>query len=77
MDAALIGSSPAFRRVLEAISTVASVDSTVLLLGETGTGKELIAREIHDAGPRRNQRFVAVNCAAMPSGLLEKRAVWL
>lgn len=71
MDAALIGSSPAFRRVLEAISTVASVDSTVLLLGETGTGKELIAREIHDAGPRRNQRFVAVNCAAMPSGLLE------
>lgn len=71
MDAALIGSSPAFRRVLEAIATVASVDSTVLLLGETGTGKELIAREIHAAGPRRNQRFVAVNCAAMPSGLLE------
>jgi formate hydrogenlyase transcriptional activator len=67
----LIGASRAFREVLDAISMVASVDSAVLLLGETGTGKELIARAIHDAGPRRHQRFVAVNCAAIPTGLLE------
>ena len=50
---------------------MAPVDSTVLLLGETGTGKEVIARAIHDAGPRRDHRFVAVNCAAIPAGLLE------
>jgi formate hydrogenlyase transcriptional activator len=71
MAVQLIGASPAFRQVLDAISMVGSVDSAVLLLGETGTGKELIARAIHDAGPRRNQRFVAVNCAAIPTGLLE------
>ena len=71
MDAALVGSSPAFRRVLDAIAMIAAVDSTVLLLGEKGTGKELVAREIHDQGPRRVQRFVAVNCAAMPAGVLE------
>jgi formate hydrogenlyase transcriptional activator len=71
MVADLIGSSPAFRQVLDAISMVAPVDSPVLVLGETGTGKELVARAIHDAGPRRNQRFLAVNCAAIPAGLLE------
>ena len=71
MAVQLIGASPAFTQVLDAISMVGSVDSAVLLLGETGTGKELIARAIHDAGPRRNQRFVAVNCAAIPAGLLE------
>ena len=71
MAVQLIGASPAFRQVLDAISMVGSVDSAVLLLGETGTGKELIARAIHDAGPRRNQRFVAVNCPAIPAGLLE------
>jgi transcriptional regulator with GAF, ATPase, and Fis domain len=71
MAVQLIGASPAFRQVLDAISMVGSVDSAVLLLGETGTGKELIARAIHDAGPRRNQRFVPVNCAAIPTGLLE------
>ena len=71
MAGPLIGSSVAFREVTEAIAMVAPVDSAVLLLGETGTGKEVIARAIHDAGPRRHQRFVAVNCAAIPVGLLE------
>jgi formate hydrogenlyase transcriptional activator len=71
MAGPLIGNSAAFRAVIEAIGMVAPVDSAVLLLGETGTGKEVIARAIHDAGPRRHQRFVAVNCAAIPSGLLE------
>ena len=71
MAGPLIGNSVAFGEVIEAIKMVAPVDSAVLLLGETGTGKEVIARAIHDAGPRRHQRFVAVNCAAIPSGLLE------
>jgi formate hydrogenlyase transcriptional activator len=71
MAGPLIGNSVAFRDVRQAIAMVAPVDSTVLLLGETGTGKEVIARAIHDAGPRRDHRFVAVNCAAIPAGLLE------
>jgi formate hydrogenlyase transcriptional activator len=71
MAGSLIGSSETFREVTEAIAMVAPVDSSVLLLGETGTGKEVIARAIHDASPRRHQRFVAVNCAAIPGGLLE------
>src|SRR5262245_43474253 len=71
MAGPLIGSSAAFRDVIEAIAMVAPVDSAVLLVGETGTGKEVIARAIHDAGPRRHQRFVAVNCAAIPASLLE------
>ena len=71
MSVDLIGTSRSFKHVLDAISMVAPVDSAVLLLGETGTGKELIARAIHDASPRRHQRFVAVNCAAIPTGLLE------
>jgi formate hydrogenlyase transcriptional activator len=71
MAGPLIGESAAFREVTEAIAMVAPVDSAVLLLGETGTGKEVIARAIHDTGPRRHQRFVAVNCAAIPAGLLE------
>ena len=71
MASPLIGSSVAFSEVTETIAMVAPVDSTVLLLGETGTGKEVIARAIHDKGPRRHKRFVAVNCAAIPLGLLE------
>lgn len=71
MAGPLIGNGVAFREVTEAIAMVAPVDSAVLLLGETGTGKEVIARAIHDAGPRRHQRFVPVNCAAIPVGLLE------
>ena len=71
MAGPLIGNGVAFREVTEAIAMVAPVDSAVLLHGETGTGKEVIARAIHDAGPRRHQRFVAINCAAIPGGLLE------
>src|SRR5262245_55070076 len=71
MAGPLIGNSVAFGEVIKAITIVAPVDTAVLLLGETGTGKEVIARAIHDAGPRRHQRFVAVNCAAIPVSLLE------
>jgi formate hydrogenlyase transcriptional activator len=71
MSSHLIGSSARFRAVLDEINLVASVDSAVLLDGETGTGKELVARAIHDASPRRHRRFVAVNCAAIPAALLE------
>src|SRR5271163_896760 len=67
----LIGSSPKFRAVVNQINLVAPVDSAVLIQGETGTGKEVVARAIHEASPRRNQRFVALNCAAIPSALLE------
>ena len=67
----LIGSSVKFRSVLDQINMVAPVDSAVLIQGETGTGKEVIAQAIHDAGPRRQNRFVALNCAAIPGALLE------
>ncbi len=67
----LIGCSPKFRAVLTDVDRIAPVDSAVLIQGETGTGKEVIARAIHEASPRRNQRFVALNCAAIPSALLE------
>src|SRR5579871_4404039 len=67
----LIGSSSKFRAVLDNVNLVAPVDSAVLIQGETGTGKEVIARAIHQASPRRNNRFVAINCAAIPSTLLE------
>jgi formate hydrogenlyase transcriptional activator len=67
----LIGTSAKFQAVLDAINMVAPVDSAVLIQGETGTGKEAIARAIHEASPRRHNRFVALNCAAIPSALLE------
>jgi len=67
----LIGSSPKFRALLQDVAQVAPVDSAVLIQGETGTGKEVIARAIHEASPRRHNRFVALNCAAIPSALLE------
>ena len=67
----IIGSSAALKHVLELVETVASSDSTVLLLGDTGTGKELIARAIHDHSRRKDRTFVKLNCAAIPTGLLE------
>jgi len=67
----IIGKSPALQKVLEQVSIVAATDSTVLLHGETGTGKELIARAIHNLSSRRGHTFVRMNCAAIPSGLLE------
>ena len=67
----LVGSSAKFRALLDDIDMVAPVDSAVLIQGETGTGKEVIARTIHEASRRRKNRFVALNCAAIPSALLE------
>jgi formate hydrogenlyase transcriptional activator len=67
----IVGNSPALKHVLELVETVATSDSTVLLLGETGTGKELIARAIHDRSRRKERTFVKLNCAAIPTGLLE------
>jgi formate hydrogenlyase transcriptional activator len=69
--AQIIGNSASLRRVLKNVETVAPTDSTVLIYGETGTGKELIARAIHDLSPRRAKPFVKLNCAAIPTGLLE------
>ena len=67
----LIGSSSEFRAVLDDVNTVASTNCTVLIQGETGTGKEVIAQAIHGASSRRNHQFVALNCAAIPAALLE------
>jgi formate hydrogenlyase transcriptional activator len=67
----IIGNSPALKRVLEHAATVADTDSTVLITGETGTGKERIARMIHDMSRRKERSFIKVNCAAIPTGLLE------
>jgi formate hydrogenlyase transcriptional activator len=69
--AGIVGQSSALRHVLNLVETVAPSDSTVLLLGETGTGKELIARAIHERSRRKQRNFVKLNCAAIPSGLLE------
>lgn len=67
----IIGESPALKRVLKQVEIVAPTDSTALILGETGTGKELIARAIHNLSGRRARTFVKLNCAAIPTGLLE------
>jgi formate hydrogenlyase transcriptional activator len=67
----IIGDSVTLRRILEELQTVAPTDSTILILGETGTGKELIARAIHHLSARRERTLVKVNCAAIPTGLLE------
>ena len=71
----MVGSSTAFRGVLDQIRTVAPTDSTVLIEGETGTGKELIAQAIHTLSRRRGQPFVKLNCAAIPLGIARKRAL--
>jgi len=67
----IIGESPAIKRALAQVELAAPGNTTVLILGETGTGKELIARAIHNLSPRRERTFVKINCAAIPSGLLE------
>jgi formate hydrogenlyase transcriptional activator len=67
----IVGGSATLRRVLKQVETVAPTGSTVLIRGETGTGKELIARAVHDLSPRRGRTFVKLNCAAIPTGLLE------
>jgi formate hydrogenlyase transcriptional activator len=67
----IVGTSPVLQRILRLVETVAPTESTVLIYGETGTGKELIARAIHNLSPRRDKTFVRLNCAAIPTGLLE------
>ncbi|MGY2292542.1 sigma-54-dependent transcriptional regulator [Pseudomonas sp. SDO528_S397] len=67
----LVGDSPAFRQVLQAVEAVRDSSATILLTGESGTGKEMVARAIHKHGNRADKPFVAVNCAAIPEGLLE------
>src|SRR5262245_26736140 len=67
----IVGDSAALRHVLHQVEIVAPTDATALLLGETGTGKELVARAIHDASGRSHRPFIKVNCAAIPAGLLE------
>ena len=71
VSTAATGRSVAFRRVLEQVRQVASTDSTVLLLGETGSGKELFAAQVHELGPRHGRAMVRVNCAAIPETLIE------
>ncbi len=67
----IVGQSPALLEVIEQVNRVAATDSTVLIAGETGTGKELFARAIHSAGPRRDKPLIKLNCAALPSSLVE------
>ncbi len=67
----VVGESPALKRVLDQARTVAAADTAVLLLGETGTGKEVIARALHRMSTRKDSSFIKVNCAAIPTGLLE------
>ena len=72
----LIGTSPAMKRVHDLVARVGASDISVLIEGETGTGKELVARALHAAGPRRNGPFVAINCGAVPAEPPRERALW-
>ena len=72
----LIGNSSPMARVHKLIAKIAPTDSAVLILGETGTGKEMVARRIHEQSDRRDAPFVAVNCGAIPENLVEKRVLW-
>jgi len=74
--AGIVGLSSALRQVLQLVEVVAASDATVLLLGETGTGKELIARAIHDRSRRQERSFVTLNCAAIPGPLFESELFW-
>ena len=67
----IVGKSPAMKRLIQTLETVAQTNSTILITGETGTGKEVVARAIHHNSPRHAQRFVALNCSAIPENLLE------
>ena len=67
----IIGRSPAIQNIFQMIDKLKDVDTNVLITGESGTGKELVARAIHYSGIRSNENFVAINCAAIPEGLLE------
>jgi len=67
----IVGRRGSLRSILSQVEAVAGTNTTVLITGETGTGKEVIARAIHELSPRRNRNLVKVNCAAMPAGLLE------
>ncbi|MDR3672183.1 MAG: sigma 54-interacting transcriptional regulator [Holophaga sp.] len=67
----IVGRSPSLQRVLRQVETVAPSDATVLIMGETGTGKELVARAIHQLSPRKDRGFVQINCASIPAGLVE------
>ncbi|HUQ11894.1 MAG TPA: sigma-54 dependent transcriptional regulator [Steroidobacteraceae bacterium] len=69
--AGIVGRSPAMKRLYQLLETVAATSSTILITGETGTGKEVVARAIHHSSPRHGQRFVALNCSAIPETLLE------
>jgi len=71
LESGFIGSSPSAKKILDLISKVAPSDTTVLLTGRSGTGKELAARMLHDRSPRKTRPFIAVNCAALPETLLE------
>ncbi len=70
-NAILVGQSPVMQKIFSVIGRIAPTDSSVLITGATGTGKELVARAIHDQSPRRNSRFVDVNCSAIPETLIE------
>jgi len=73
----MIGRSAVMRRAFEMADRVAATDSTVLILGESGTGKDCWRRKVHARSPRNGKAFVAVNCAALPETLIESEFIWL